>query len=194
MVKLTTVDYSLHSCKNISRFLNYYKILKITCIRLLIVHKMLWIATSKQQKMLAVLQHAQHIHANNSWKFNGRHIRFLNLYLSLLIICLCVGAKTHTHKRTSINIQCVWARVRIYGLEVKYQKRLIHPCSVLKMLELQRLFKTTILKCVFTYKCLKMCLIPLFLYSIPFNILERKTKSWSKHQLPTCDLLATMLV
>lgn len=58
---------------------------------------MLWSATSKQQKMLPVLQHAQLIHANNSLKFNGRHIRFLNLYLSLLITCLCVGAHTHTH-------------------------------------------------------------------------------------------------
>lgn len=181
MVKLNTTAYSLHSCKNISSFLYYYKILKITYIRLLIVHKMLRSATSKQQKMLPVLQHAQCIHANNSLKFNGRHIRFLNLYLLLLIICLHVGARAHTHTSTSVNIQCVWVCVRIYGLEVKYQNRLIHPCSIWKKLELQRLFKTTILKCIFTYKCLKMFLIPLFHYSFHFNILERKTKSWSKH-------------
>jgi len=49
--------------------------------------------------MLAVLQHTQLIQANNSLKFNGRHIRFLNLYLSLLIIWLCVGAHTHAREQ-----------------------------------------------------------------------------------------------
>lgn len=178
MVKLTTTVYSLYSCKNISSFLYYYKILKITCTRLLIVHKMLWSATSKQQKMLPVLQYAQLIHANNSLKFNGRHIRFLNLYLSLLIICLCVGAHTQTHTKENKHKHPVRVSIcKNYGLEVKYWKRLIHPCSVLKKLELQRLFKTTILKCTFTYKCLKTFLIALFHYSIHFNTLERKTKA-----------------
>lgn len=138
---------------------------------------MLWRATSKQQKMLPVLLHAQLIHADNSLKLNGRHIRFLNLYLSLLIICLCVGAHAHKRRRTSINIQCMCVCVRIYGLEVKYQKRLIHPCSILKKLELQRTIKTTIPKCTLTYKCLKMFPIPIFRYSIYFSILEKNPKS-----------------
>lgn len=131
----------MHSCKNISSFLDYYTILKGTCIQLLIVHTMPSSATSKQQKILPASSQEQLIHANSSLHFNGRYIRVLNLYLSLLITCLCVGSCTHTLEWTSINMQCVWACVKICGSEVKYPKRLIHPCSLLKKFEVQRLFE-----------------------------------------------------
>lgn len=77
---------------------------------------MLWRATSKQQKMLPVLQHAQLTQANNSLKLNGRQIlKFIFITSDYLLMCGCTRTQTQENRHKQPVHVCMYKNLWLRG-------------------------------------------------------------------------------